>query len=313
MPTRKEFEKIQKTTDLNLELLEKVYHLTKILNEIQKHTSLKENLTLKGGTALNFLYLKIPRLSIDLDFDFTGKVPKEEMITQRLELEIEINEIASRLEYKINDRGSSYIISRQSLQYHTTRNTKDHVKVEINYLDRMPLGNIDIKKFPSIFPDIAAFSVPTYSIEELIAQKSTACLIRSEPRDIYDLYILSKQKMSIEQTRTFATIYLCMSANNNEIDISKIKQFNPVKIQQELQQFIRNSERLDSKIIRENTSIFLEKILKFNKKQQKFIDAFFKENKILPELVDIADIKLKQHPALLHKLRKEQLRRKSTE
>jgi len=34
MLTRKDFEKIQKTTGLNLELLEKVYNLTRILNEI---------------------------------------------------------------------------------------------------------------------------------------------------------------------------------------------------------------------------------------------------------------------------------------
>ncbi len=305
MLTRKEFEKIQKTTGLNPELLEKLYHLTRILNEIQEQPILKENLTLKGGTALNFIYLKIPRLSIDLDFDYTGKITKEEMTKQRSQIEKEIKDIASKLECKIKDRGSSYIISRQSLQYQTTRNTKDHIKIEINYLDRMPLGNRDIKKFPSMFPDISSFSVATYSIEELTAQKSTACLDRSEPRDLYDLHMLSKQKMSIEQTQTFATIYFCMSANNNKPDILKIKDFDLKKIQQELQQFIRNSEKLDPKLIRENTSIFLEKILKFNEKQQKFIDAFFKENKILPKLVDIDDIKLKQHPALLHKLRKE--------
>ena len=34
MLTRKDFEQIQKNTGFNLELLEKVYHLTKILNEI---------------------------------------------------------------------------------------------------------------------------------------------------------------------------------------------------------------------------------------------------------------------------------------
>jgi len=168
----------------------------------------------------------------------------------------------------------------------------------------MPLGDKKIKRFPSIFLDISPFPVATYSIEELIAQKSSACLIRSEPRDIYDLHILSKQKMSIEQTQTFVTIYLCMSANDSKLNISKIKKFDPMKIQQELQQFIRNSEKLDPKIIRENTAIFLEKILKFNKQQQKFIDTFFKEKKILPELIDFKDITLKQHPALLHKLQK---------
>lgn len=157
MLTRKEFEIIQKNTGFNIELLEKVYHLTRVLNEIQKHPILKENITLKGGTALNFIYLNIQRLSIDLDFDYTGKITKEEMVKQRPQLEKEIKEIASKLEYRLKDRGSSYIISRQSLQYQTIRNTKDHIKIEINYLDRMPLGNKEIKEFPSIFTDISPF------------------------------------------------------------------------------------------------------------------------------------------------------------
>ena len=54
MLIRKEFEQIQKTTGFNLELLEKAYHLTRVLNEMQKQPVLRENLTLKGGTALNF-------------------------------------------------------------------------------------------------------------------------------------------------------------------------------------------------------------------------------------------------------------------
>jgi len=111
------------------------------------------------------------------------------------------------------------------------------------------------KEFSSMFPDIPPFSVASYSIEELTSQKSTACLDRSEirdiycldrseMRDIYDLHMLSKQKMSIEKIQTFATIYFCMSANNSKPDISKIKDFDIKKIQQELHQFMRNSEKL---------------------------------------------------------------------
>lgn len=303
MLTRKDFEKIQKTTGFNLELLEKVYHLTRVLNEMQKNPVLSENLTLKGGTALNFIYLDIPRLSIDLDFDYTGKIAKEEMEKQKPQLQKELTNIASKLEYNIKERGSSYIISRQSLQYQTIRNTKDHIGVEINYLDRMPLGNIGKYKFPSIFPDRPTFSVTTYSLEELTAQKSIACLNRSEPRDIYDLHLLSKQKMAIEQIQTFATIYYCMIANNKP-DVSKIKNYDLMKIQQELQQFIRNTEKLTPELIQKNASIFLEKIFAFNKQQQKFIDTFFNEKKILPELIGINKTKLKQHPSLLHKLQK---------
>jgi len=302
MLTRKGFEQLQKTTGFNLDLLEKVYHLTRTLNIIQEHSIIKENLILKGGTALNFIFFPISRLSIDLDFDYTGAIPKEKMAKQRLDLEKEIKEISSQLDYTLRDRGSSYIISRQSLQYKTVRNTKDHIKIEINYLDRIPLGDIVTKKFPSIFPDIKPFSITAYSLEELTAQKSIACLNRSEPRDIYDLYILSKQKISIEQIQTFATIYLCMSTNNNKPDVSKIKDFDLEKIQQEIQQFIRNSEKLDPNKIREEASIFLEKIVNFNKNQQRFIDVFYKEKKILPDLIDIDETILMQHPALLHKI-----------
>ena len=302
MLTRKKFEQLQKTTGFNLDLLEKVYHLTRTLNKIQEHSILKENLILKGGTALNFIFFPISRLSIDLDFDYTGAISKEKMVKQRPDMEKEIKEISSQLDYTLRDRASSYIISRQSLQYKTIRNTKDHIKIEINYLDRIPLGDKEHRKFPSIFPDIKPFSIPTYSLEELTAQKSIACLNRSEPRDLYDLYILSKQKISIEQIQTFATIYLCMSANNNKPDVSKIKDFDLEKIQQELQQFIRNSEKLDSNNIREEASIFLEKIVNFNKNQRKFIEAFYKEKKIIPDLIDIDETKLMQHPALLHKI-----------
>ncbi len=303
MLIRKDFEKIQRTTGFNLELLEKTYHLTRILNEIQKQSILKEVLTLKGGTALNFIYLDVPRLSIDIDFDFTGHSTKEEMIKQREIIEREIKKIASKLNYKLKDRGSSYIISRQSLQYQTIRNTKDHIKIEINYLNRTPLSKREEKEFLSIFPDIQKFKVVTYTIEELIAQKAIACLNRHEPRDLYDLQRLSKQKISIEQTRTFATIYLCISKNNNKIDISKIKDFNLTKIKQELQQFIRNSEGVNPDMIRDESSLFLEEILKFDKKQKKFIDTFFNEQKIITELIDVDKKKILQHPALFHKLR----------
>jgi len=302
MLIRKDFEKIQKITGFNLELLEKTYHLTRILNEIQKNLILKESLTLKGGTALNFIYLDVPRLSIDMDFDFTKHNTKEEMIKQREIIEREIKEIASKLNYNLKDRGSSYIISRQSLQYQTIRNTKDHIKIEINYLNRTPLSKREEKEFSSIFPDIQKFKVITYPIEELIAQKAIACLNRYEPRDLYDLQMLSKQKISIEKTRVFAAIYLCISANN-KTDISKIKDFNIIKIKQELQQFIRNNEGINPDMIRDEALLFLEEILKFDKKQKKFIDTFFNEKKIIAELIDVDKKKILQHPALFHKLR----------
>ena len=95
-----------------------------------------------------------------------------------------------------------------------------------------------------------------------------------------------------------------MSTKQNKPDVSKIKDFDLERIQQELQQFIRNSEKLDANNIREKASKFLDKILNLNKKQQKFINTFHKEKKIIPDLIDIDETKLMQHPALLHTINK---------
>ena len=46
MLSRKDFEKIQKKTGFNLDLLEKTYHLTRTLYELH-HNNLLQDLTLK--------------------------------------------------------------------------------------------------------------------------------------------------------------------------------------------------------------------------------------------------------------------------
>jgi predicted nucleotidyltransferase component of viral defense system len=40
---------------------------------------LKDKLALKGGTAIHFTMLHLPRLSVDIDFDFVNPCTKEEM------------------------------------------------------------------------------------------------------------------------------------------------------------------------------------------------------------------------------------------
>jgi len=303
MLRRTDFEKIQRKTGFNLDLLEKAYNLTRVLQAIQNHDIMKINLSLKGGTALNFLYLDFTRLSIDIDFNYIGKIAKEDMLETRPVVENHIKTIGEKLGYETKTKGQSYILSRHSLKYTTIRNTKDHIKVEINYLDRLPIDGSIIKSFPSIFPDISTFPVTTYSLEEITAQKIKACLERSEPRDIYDLYCLSKQKMDVTKVRKYAAVYYCMSKQDKLIDIKKrIGEYDLEKIRQEIQQFIKSDKKLDARKIRKDTAEFLKQILFFTDKEQRFIDTFYKERKILPELLFKDKSTIAQHPTLLHRL-----------
>jgi predicted nucleotidyltransferase component of viral defense system len=303
MLNRRDFEQIQQKTGFNLDLLEKTYHLTRVLNEMQNIEALSKNLTLKGGTALNFLHLDIPRLSIDIDLNFTGSAEREDMKTTRPLIAQLIQTMGRKLAYDIKEKGSSYIISRHNLQYTTLRNTKDHIKIEINYLDRIPIDKIRTKKFPSVFTDIPLFSVPTYSLEELTAQKIKACIERTAPRDIFDVSCLSQQNIAMTKTRKYTAVYYCLIEKDRTTDvIERIEDYDLEKIHQELRQFIRDNEQFNAEKIRKDATDFLKQMLSFTVKEQQFIDTFHKEQKIVPELLFKDKPNLTHHPALIYQL-----------
>ena len=51
---------------------EKVLRLKEILTYLNADEYLHEHLALKGGTAINMTIFNLPRLSVDLDLDFTS-------------------------------------------------------------------------------------------------------------------------------------------------------------------------------------------------------------------------------------------------
>ena len=59
--------------------LEKVIRLSKILKFINNDFILKNKLALKGGTAINLTAVELPRLSVDIDLDFTENFSKEKI------------------------------------------------------------------------------------------------------------------------------------------------------------------------------------------------------------------------------------------
>ncbi|MAG13547.1 MAG: hypothetical protein CMN78_03005 [Spirochaetales bacterium] len=68
-------------------MLEKVLHLMNLLNMLNAHPYLKGKWVLKGGTALNLFLLDMPRLSVDIDLNYTGALAREAMIEDRPKIE----------------------------------------------------------------------------------------------------------------------------------------------------------------------------------------------------------------------------------
>ena len=65
---------------------EKVARLVDILSYIRSESFLFNNLALKGGTAINLTIFNLPRLSVDIDLDFTANSSKDEMMQARKQI-----------------------------------------------------------------------------------------------------------------------------------------------------------------------------------------------------------------------------------
>lgn len=65
---------------------EKVLRLKGILKAFNENEFLREHLLLKGGTAINLTVFDIPRLSVDIDMDYTPNDSREDMLECRSQI-----------------------------------------------------------------------------------------------------------------------------------------------------------------------------------------------------------------------------------
>lgn len=165
--------------------------LLNALNVIYSDKFLASRLYLKGGTAINKLYLqKTARLSVDLDFNSIGR--KEDVMAER-------NKVRDKIMLLLREQDEDYIMKKKDTYEQTTIKvgyapvfgpSKQYMKLEISNIERFPVLGKAMKEFK--VPDSEdIIKINTYVIEELIATKLRALYDRLKGRDIYDLYFLS--------------------------------------------------------------------------------------------------------------------------
>lgn len=93
------------------ETLEKVLRLIDVLDFINKTDELSPDLVLKGGTSINFTIFYLPRLSVDIDLDFSFDDSKENMFEKRKEITAIIRRYMEINNYVLSDetKTKSYI------------------------------------------------------------------------------------------------------------------------------------------------------------------------------------------------------------
>ena len=94
-----ELEKAAKQAGFVRDTFEKVLRLKEVLKYINSDPYLREHLALKGGTAINMTIFNLPRLSVDIDLDFTPNLSKDDTQMHRKQITEQLCEYMEELGY----------------------------------------------------------------------------------------------------------------------------------------------------------------------------------------------------------------------
>ena len=191
----------------DLTLAELDYRLVHALRAIYTDPFLRNRLCLKGGTALNKLYLPgTSRLSVDLDFNAIGS--KEQVLRERTPIGEAIAAALAQQDsnYDLSYRGRYDQLTVYARFSPLSGTARQRLKVEVSFIERFAiLGQVELSLVPSPFDEPLA--VNTYHLEELTSTKLRALYDRRKGRDIYDLFRIADHDLNQAAVRKMVLYY----------------------------------------------------------------------------------------------------------
>jgi predicted nucleotidyltransferase component of viral defense system len=168
-----------------------------------------EVFALKGGTAINFFFRELPRLSVDIDLTYLPVNERDfalDDISRALfSLSKEIRRrIPRTLIVQKNIRGTNTLKGMIVNQEGVT------VKIEPNLVLRGSVYPPEIKELSQKAQDFFELSVRSRTLarDELYAGKICAALDRQHPRDLFDVHFLVKNEGLTAEIRRAFIVYL---------------------------------------------------------------------------------------------------------
>jgi len=140
VPGKAYFTRLAGRTGFKSDSLEKVYRLMTILERIQTMSELSDSLALKGGTAIQGLVFGFKRLSVDVDLNYIGSLDREIMQKDRAEIREALMILFKDLGYEADRPVSMYAEEQFNIHFKNCGGGADRLKIEINYLERMPVA-----------------------------------------------------------------------------------------------------------------------------------------------------------------------------
>lgn len=210
MITSRDVALVADETGFRPDVVEKVLRLHGILARLDRHPTTRGTWLLKGGTALNLLYLDVPQLSVDIDLNFVGSEDVEPMRLARPEFERALSACCEREGCSVRHAPSEHAGGKFRLRFPSVLGGSQNLEVDVSYVARVPL--LGRQRLRSRFPPRSDLEVPTLALEELAAAKLSALCQRSVARDAFDASNLLELVPDLLRRPDFRLAFVCSIA-----------------------------------------------------------------------------------------------------
>lgn len=287
---------------------EKVLRLKEILRFLNEDEFLREHLLLKGGTAINLTVFNLPRLSVDIDMDYTPNDTREDMLECREKIKNVIKEYMESEGYLLSDASRfSHSLDAFHYNYQNAGGNRDMIKIELNYSLRAHIFEPVYRSIlPGAFDD--GLKIRMVNPMEIFAAKGNALITRAAARDLYDWFNMMSEGLFEEQRDLFRkcfVFYMTISADtlNKSFDTSAIDTLDFNKIRRDLFPVLNKKDNFQLDERKKLAKQYIENLMILTAKEQEYLDNF-ENKKYIPELLfDDVDIvkRIKNHPMALWK------------
>ena len=305
-------EMVSSATGFRNDVTEKVIRLIHLLPALNSHPILKGTIVLKGGTALNLFLFDLPRLSVDIDLNYIGAPDRKTYIVERPNIEKAMLAVFSREGLHVRKMPSEHAGGKWRLGYQTATGGSGSLEVDINYMFRIPLWDVNISESKEI-GGYKASNIPILNVHELAAGKLAALFARKQARDLFDVYnLLIHLNMNHYKLRVAFLVYGALNRKDwRTISLDDIV-FDPVELGSMLIPTLNRQilEQIDDPGVYAQSLIdgcreHLNVVFPFTEAEGEFLDGVLVRGEIPAELLtgdEILQDKIRRNPMLLWKV-----------
>lgn len=203
---------------------EKYLKQVKLVVEVLQIVATENCFALKGGTAINLFYNKLPRLSVDIDLTYIG------FETRNIACQ-NINMALNRITERLRNKGYIAKIQGDNIEKKIIcANSETTIKIEPNYIIRGYVEKPEILEVCDKVEDEFGYAeIQVISKKELYGGKICAALDRQHPRDLFDVKeLIKKSEIDKELIKGFLVMLLSHDKPLHETLNPNIKNQNEI-------------------------------------------------------------------------------------